>query len=68
MIKENLRHLIYSLVMMMQGQIFVAMSQLLLGLVLYARTLSLSRSFCSVSCIVVKILVDKVIPKLHCLA
>lgn len=47
---------------------FVATSQLLLVLVLSARTLSLSRSFCSVSCIAVKIRVDKVIPRLHCSA
>lgn len=58
----------YSLVTMMQGQISTAMSQLFLVLVLFARTLSLSRSFCFVSCIVVKILVDKVISKLHCSA
>lgn len=52
----------------MWGQIFVAMSQLLLVLVLFARTLSLSRSFCSVSRIAVKILVVKVTPKLQCSA
>lgn len=58
----------YSLVTMLWGQISTAMSQLLLVLVLFARTLSLPRSFCFVSCIVAKFLVDKVTSKLHCSA